>query len=124
MGTDSGGCDSGSVYGHNCHTRDSPKEQVSRQRRRVARMKICEGCIKQDVCKFKENVEKLEKKSMECPEPLVPNMTCKFKEALQQYWKLYTYHTIPSYGDSLAQPYPYPLQSPWIWPRDTWFITD
>ena len=79
MDTDSDMRDSDSVHGHNCHTRDSPKEQVSRQRRRVARMKICEGCIKQDVCKFKENVEKLEKKSMECPEPLVPDMTCKHK---------------------------------------------
>ena len=42
-------------------------------------MKICEGCIKQDVCKFKDEVEKYEKKA-ELPESLEPIIACKYRE--------------------------------------------
>ena len=45
-------------------------------------MKICEGCIKQDVCKFKGEVEKYEArtKCSNVPEPLVPDLSCKYKK--------------------------------------------
>ena len=42
-------------------------------------MKLCEGCIKQDMCKFKEEVEKYELK-MQLPEPLEPIIECIYKE--------------------------------------------
>ena len=41
-------------------------------------MTICEGCIKQDVCKYKEEVEKYERDKL--PEPLEPIVGCKYKE--------------------------------------------
>ena len=41
-------------------------------------MKICEDCIKQDVCKFKKGVEKYEG-GIELPEPLKPNIECECK---------------------------------------------
>lgn len=44
-------------------------------------MSICEGCIKQDVCKFKKEVEKYEKDKLKLPEPLSPNVDCKYKQA-------------------------------------------
>lgn len=43
-------------------------------------MKLCEGCIKQDVCKFKEEVEEYEVKRTDIPEPLVPILSCKFRK--------------------------------------------
>lgn len=45
-------------------------------------MTICEGCIKQDVCKFKKEVEKYEakRKVSDLPEPLVPDLSCKYKK--------------------------------------------
>ena len=70
-------------------------------------MKICEGCIKQDVCKFKDEVGKYEKDKL--PEPLVPSVACKHKETAQEtvyipyvpepyyvypYYR-YPYYTIP-----------------------------
>ena len=39
-------------------------------------MKICEDCIKQDVCKFKEQVEGYENK-IKLPNPLEPIIQCK-----------------------------------------------
>ena len=42
-------------------------------------MKICEDCIKQDVCKFKGNVEKFEEKE-KLPEPLSNGIICKYKK--------------------------------------------
>lgn len=41
-------------------------------------MNICEGCIKQDVCKFKERVITYEKDTFEMGEPL--EVTCKYKD--------------------------------------------
>jgi len=52
-------------------------------------MKICEGCIKQDVCKFKKEVEKYEAKRTDIPEPLVPDLSCKYKSTGQPNW-MYT----------------------------------
>ena len=44
-------------------------------------MKICEGCIKQDVCKFKNKVKKYENgKCVEVEEPLTANLICKYKK--------------------------------------------
>ena len=43
-------------------------------------MKICEDCIKQDVCKFKESIEAYEDGRAELPKPLVPEVRCKFKQ--------------------------------------------
>ena len=43
-------------------------------------MKICEDCIKQDVCKWKPVVEEWEEsKKEELPCPLLPTTMCKFK---------------------------------------------
>jgi len=41
-------------------------------------MKICEDCIKQDVCKFKKEVEKYEG-GVKLPKPLKPNIGCECK---------------------------------------------
>ena len=49
-------------------------------------MKICEGCLRQDVCKFKAEVEKYEDKT-ELPEPLDSAITCKYKEVGPFYWQ-------------------------------------
>ena len=46
-------------------------------------MKICEGCIKQDVCKFKDEVEKYD---MKLPEPLEPIIECKYKRTENYTW--------------------------------------
>lgn len=48
-------------------------------------MRICEGCIKQDVCKFKEEVEKYEGKT-KLPEPLEPIIECKYKRTEPNTW--------------------------------------
>ena len=39
-------------------------------------MKICEDCIKQDVCKFTEKVSKLKLKDNKLPDPLIPELKC------------------------------------------------
>jgi len=57
-------------------------------------MKICEGCINQDVCKFKKEVEKYEQES-KLPEPLTPDVDCKYKRTEPSYWT-YTTPTITS----------------------------
>jgi len=44
-------------------------------------MKICEDCIKKDVCKFREKVEGLKLKKFNLPEPLQPELTCPYKKA-------------------------------------------
>lgn len=62
-------------------------------------MNICEGCVKQDVCKFKEEVEKYEEKGL--PEPLTPKAECKYKET--------SVHYLPYY------PYPITITSDWPW---------
>ena len=49
-------------------------------------MKICEGCIKQDVCKFKKEVEEYEAKRTGLPEPLVPDLSCKYKSTGYLNW--------------------------------------
>jgi len=73
-------------------------------------MKICEGCVKQDVCKFKENVEKFEKGRIAAPEPLVPDMTCKFKKFEQIVGANLTF----AYPDRVLSDEGYPfLKSPW-----------
>ena len=46
-------------------------------------MKICEDCIKQDVCKFKEEVSNYEGEKL--PEPLTPKVECKFKQTTPYY---------------------------------------
>ena len=67
-------------------------------------MNICEGCIKQDICKFKDEVGKYEGK-MKLPEPLSPIIECKYKETERGscpythfYWPYYWYPpvSIPS----------------------------
>jgi hypothetical protein len=52
-------------------------------------MNICEGCIKQDVCKFKEEVEKYENKA-KVPEPLEPILNCKYKKTENYTWTICT----------------------------------
>ena len=52
-------------------------------------MNICEGCIKQDVCKFKEEVEKYGGKA-KLPEPLVPTVQCEFKRTEPVCWSYTT----------------------------------
>jgi len=49
-------------------------------------MKICEDCIKQDVCKFKKEVEKYEMEDSGIPEPLFPFLNCKYKRAEPLNW--------------------------------------
>ena len=51
-------------------------------------MNICEGCIKQDVCKFKEEIGK---GCPDLPEPLEFVVTCKYKEV--DSWDEYPYGT-------------------------------
>ena len=58
-------------------------------------MKLCEGCIKQDVCKFKKEVEEYEC-MVKLPEPLEPVIECKYKET-EPYWpascpRIWTYY--------------------------------
>ena len=48
-------------------------------------MKICEDCIKQDVCKFRKGVEKYEG-SVELPKPLEPIIQCKYKRTEPSDW--------------------------------------
>ena len=54
-------------------------------------MNICEGCIKQDVCKFKNEVEKYD---MKLPEPLIPVFACRYKETMGEptYIPYYPYY--------------------------------
>lgn len=54
-------------------------------------MKICEDCIKNDVCKFKSKVEKYEEEA-KLPEPLESNVGCKYKRSEPSNWH---YTTIP-----------------------------
>ena len=63
-------------------------------------MNICEGCIKQDVCKFKKEVEKYEKES-KLPEPLTPDVDCKYKRTEPSNWA-YTTTCVPCCGDDLT----------------------
>lgn len=86
-------------------------------------MKICEGCIKQDVCKFRnvlsdEDVEKFEKGRIAAPEPLVEGMSCKFKDTGQPLsheivWGPYDWecHELPPH---------YPLAYPWVSTVEVW----
>jgi len=50
-------------------------------------MKICEDCIKQDVCKFKDEVEEFEKKA-KLPEPIEPIIECKYKRTENYTWTI------------------------------------
>lgn len=50
-------------------------------------MNICEGCIKQDVCKFKEEIGK---GCPDLPEPLEFVVTCKYKY-IGEIWDEYPY---------------------------------
>ena len=45
-------------------------------------MKICEDCIKKDVCRYKTKIEKWAKGkcTIELPEPITPEFVCKYKE--------------------------------------------
>lgn len=69
-------------------------------------MNICEGCIKQDVCKFKESVPDFEEaikdgEMLPFAEPL--EVTCKYKEVEDDgdecpdnpVWRLYPYGCPP-----------------------------
>lgn len=50
-------------------------------------MKICEGCIKQDVCKFKEGVEKYEDGVLpDVAEVLVIARECRYKRSGMYTW--------------------------------------
>ena len=51
-------------------------------------MKICDCCLKQDICKFKSEVEKYEVKT-ELPEPLESAVTCKHKEVAGWNFRVY-----------------------------------
>ena len=48
-------------------------------------MKICEDCIKKDVCKFMKKVEKYEEDTKP-PEPLESNVGCKYKRTEPSNW--------------------------------------
>lgn len=54
-------------------------------------MKICEDCIKQDVCKYTKQVGKYENDA-KLPKPLEPMVACKYKRTEPSYWS----YTIPS----------------------------
>ena len=49
-------------------------------------MKICEDCIKQDVCKFTEKVSKLRLKDNKLPDPLIPELKCPNKRTEPSNW--------------------------------------
>lgn len=59
-------------------------------------MNICEGCIKQDVCKFKVWVSMMERKVAELgfDEPMEVTITCKYKEV--DDWEEFPYGTWPN----------------------------
>jgi len=69
-------------------------------------MKICEGCIKQDTCKFREEVEMQEKfdavVTHTLREPLEVSVTCRYK---QNGYNI-PYVTVPNIGtdDSKYKP--------------------
>ena len=62
-------------------------------------MSICEGCIKQDVCKFKEEMERQEFKNI--PEVLTLNLVCRFKKLDSTCIPYVTY-----FPDNITIPYP------------------
>ena len=71
-------------------------------------MKVCEGCIKQDTCKFRKEVERFEKVEgilgkHPFPEPLEAVVTCKYK-LVEEDWE---------------EPV-YPLEFPPFRPMPTW----
>ena len=55
-------------------------------------MKICEDCIKKDVCKYQAKVEKFES-DIKLPEPLESGISCKYKRTEPCNW---TYN-VPGY---------------------------
>ena len=63
-------------------------------------MKICEGCIKQDACKFKKEVEEYEPKGTDMPEPLVPDLLCKYKDIGQPNW----HYSVPCSNGTTCNP--------------------
>ena len=48
-------------------------------------MKICEDCIKKDVCKYQAKVEKFES-DIKLPEPLESGISCKYKRTEPCAW--------------------------------------
>jgi len=58
-------------------------------------MKICEDCIKKDVCKYQAKVEKFESDT-KLPEPLESGISCKYKRTKSCNWTYneptYTWH--------------------------------
>jgi len=62
---------------------------VSNSRRKTM---ICEGCIKQDTCKFREVVEEYEvdKDNYKLPLPLMREIYCPHKELAWPNWDTYT----------------------------------
>ena len=49
-------------------------------------MKICEDCIKQDVCRYKKQVEGYED-GVKLPKPLEPIIQCKYKRTEPSTWR-------------------------------------
>jgi len=79
-------------------------------------MNICEGCIKQDVCKFRAGVEK-EMEGRGIAEPLEVAITCKYKviTPINEIWYpvLPTWPTYPPYTPIWPNYYPlYPTYTP------------
>jgi len=77
-------------------------------------MKICEDCIKQDVCKYTKQVEKYEN-DVKLPKPLEPIVQCKYKRTEPSNWTTYTipntttvtnYDTNPQIYPSTIEDYP------------------
>jgi len=82
-------------------------------------MKICEGCIKQDVCKFKKEIDEWEKKGFfygnkNVPKPLKVNIICELKrvESPTTSGDSTTYY--PEYWTPTVISYPA------IWTGGTW----
>ena len=65
-------------------------------------MNICEGCIKQDVCKFKKQVGEYVGE-MRLPEPLAPTLECQYKRTEPSNWT-YTVPHISAYT-TICDPY-------------------
>ena len=67
-------------------------------------MKLCEDCIKKDVCKFRKKVEKFEAENT-LPEPLENGITCKYRRTEPSNWYTVTCPTVSTgtyspYGDT------------------------
>ena len=77
-------------------------------------MSICEGCIKQDVCKFKEEMDRQEFQNI--PEVLSENLVCRYKKLDSTYIPYVTYFPdTTTYWDPYTISYPETITTGTSW---------